>query len=295
MKAFNRLAFMAVAILGMHGTAYATLAELACTSKTADASAINSYPATIHYTLNFTCNFFDNCISNQLDDSLVGPLATPQSPRTFPIGSSSISYSYDVASYEACAAAAGVSPNGPVSLPNVVTGTVMFGLPGPADGPITSCQTVVTCNPPTSGGPTRTLGFFKTHVDALSSCIGMGSINLGFGTVTNLGQALWLLWADPSNFTAVAKARLLLGRQVLVAVCNDRLFDTESGDLSDAISLLGGTQCALMKSMTSDVDAFNNSGDLIAFPAGFDPGSADPALAQSLIGSFSIPNATCTQ
>jgi hypothetical protein len=295
MKAFIRLAFVVAAALGLSGKVYANTATLTCTSKTADVSEVSSYPATVHYALNFWCDFVTDCTSTQLYDTLIGALATPEAPRTFTLGSSSINYSYDILSYEDCAASAGVPASGPVSLVNAVTGTVMYGLHGPEDGPITGCQTVVTCNPPTTGGPTRTLGFFKTHVDALNSCIGMGSINLGFDTVTEIGQALWVLWADPSKFTNVAKARLLLGRQVLVAECNSRLFETQFGGMSSAVSMLGGTQCALMKSMASDADAFNNAGDLMAFPAGFNPGSADPAWAKSLIGTFSIPSATCTQ
>lgn len=130
------------------------------------------------------------------------------------------------------------------------------------------CSAQVTCLPPL--GQTRTLGYFKTHPDATAACLAGGSIDLGFMTISDATAALGLLWASPSRYSNGVKrsdldqARLLLARQLLVAVCNGRVFGSAPADsslITNAVNALKGTTCSSMNWLQNQLDAFNNSGD----------------------------------
>jgi hypothetical protein len=141
-------------------------------------------------------------------------------------------------------------------------------------------------------------------VQALQACLDSGPIDLGFLGVTSIEAALGLLWGSPASFDTgekrdqLEKARFILARQTLVGICNQRLFGsspTPTDLLTQAVSALGGTNCSSMLSLASSVDAFNNSGDSVAFPAGFDPGAATPQTAASLADDPTAPTSeTCS-
>jgi len=168
------------------------------------------------------------------------------------------------------------------------------------------CSARVICAPlppPENGGATRTMGFWKTHEQALQQCLDAGPIDLGNLTISTLSQALGLLWGSPPRFASGAtrstldKDRFLLARQTLAGICNQRLFGTAPTPptlLQDAVAALAGTNCSLILALESAVDAFNNSGDAIAFPAGFVPGPATPQHAMSIAVDPTFPsNQSC--
>ncbi len=130
------------------------------------------------------------------------------------------------------------------------------------------CSAEVACLPPL--GPTRTIGYFKTHPAAVDACLAAGSIDLGFLTVASSSTALGVLWANPAKYddgtkrSSLDQARVLLGRQLLAAVCNGRVFGSTPADselLAAARNVLAGTTCDNVSWLTGQLDAFNNSGD----------------------------------
>jgi hypothetical protein len=158
------------------------------------------------------------------------------------------------------------------------------------------CTTGDTCQAGTCGGTpvggngaTRTLGFFKVHETALQACLDAGPIDLGIAQVSALDTALGILWATPAKYSdgthrsTIDSDRLLVARQLLVAVCNERLFGATppSGLLSDSLAAINGTECASMTSLESQLASFNESNDTAQLPSGFDPGSATPVDAMN--------------
>jgi hypothetical protein len=144
------------------------------------------------------------------------------------------------------------------------------------------------------------MGFFKTHESALTQCLAQGDIDLGFITISSLESALGLLWGSPARFankiarTGLDKDRFLLARQTLTAICNERLFGTETDLVAQAVAALAGTDCGLIQSLEAMVDAFNSSGDSVGFPDGFVPGPATPKDAQSkAVDPTSASGQTC--
>ncbi len=161
------------------------------------------------------------------------------------------------------------------------------------------CTARVLCFPPElPGWATRTMGFFKTHVDAAAQCLGGGElvtpIDLGFTSIEGepaaaLSELLGLLWATPGAYQGLDKARLLLARQLVVATCNERLFGADAGTLVEAAqAALAGASCADILALVAAVDAFNESGDDNPFPVGFVPGAAAPTEAQALAAAEPI-------
>jgi hypothetical protein len=134
------------------------------------------------------------------------------------------------------------------------------------------------------------MGFYKTHEAALSACLGSGAIDLGLLTVSTLSEALGLLWGSPLRFadttrrSTLDQERFLLARQTLTALCNQRLFDAASPPptlLGEAVAALAGTDCSLIASLETEVDALNNAGDAFGLPSGFVSGPATPRDAQA--------------
>jgi len=138
----------------------------------------------------------------------------------------------------------------------------------------------------------------------LQQCLNQGPINLGPLTVSTLDDALGLLWGSPAELadgtarSAFDRASFLLERQLLTATCNVRLFGatpTPSNLIASAIAALSGTDCTLLSTLEGELDAFNNSGDTVAFPSGFTPGPATPSNAQSIATDPTMPSTSqCT-
>jgi hypothetical protein len=146
------------------------------------------------------------------------------------------------------------------------------------------------------------MGYWKTHVEAASACIGEGAIDLGFVTIGSLEDLLGLLWGSPARFEdgtprgALDQALFLLGRQTAVAICNERLLGSDAGALiEDALAALSGTACADIRALIDPVTAFNESNDEAPFPQGFPTGPATPRDAEALGTDPTSPSGeTCT-
>lgn len=278
-----------VVALALAWTAPARAHELRC-EKTVDGKAIvelKQYPATLHYRWTVFNIAPDPSVVLSLTDSVLSPQNTLPSPVTIPVGGSiSGEATLAIASFAACEEIATWSPQyGAPVVENVISAGWDLGE--------AQCRARVVCRPetppPPVTGATRTMGFFKTHLDAAQACLDGGQIDLGFVQVDALAEFLGLLWGSPAAFdTGVARgeldrARFLLGRQTLVAICNQRLFGTSSAGLVEsALAALTGTSCTAIQALIASVDAFNNSGDANPFPAGLDPGPATPAAAAAL-------------
>lgn len=133
-----------------------------------------------------------------------------------------------------------------------------------------TCTAQLVCQPPL--GPTRTIGYFRTHPAAMAACVSSGAISLGYFTIAQgaTTTALGVLAANPGKYddgtkrSALDQARLVLARQLLVAVCNGRVFGSDPADtglIPAAVSALASSTCANLSWLTGQLDAFNNSGD----------------------------------
>lgn len=155
------------------------------------------------------------------------------------------------------------------------------------------CSARVVCKPQcaqppcqSTQSPTRTEGFYKLHEVPLTACLA-SPVELGFVVVKTLAEALGVLWSNPSTFvtgtsrTELDQARLLLGRQLLVATCNRRLLAAPIAPavLDEAKSLLSGTSCADMRVMEASLTAMNELGASRPSPASFTPGNPTPTHA----------------
>lgn len=215
-------------------------------------------------------------------------------PFTLPVGGSqTATMNIHIDSYEQCLQLAAMDYVTDSTLNNTVK--VIW------DQGSAQCGAQLMCQPPDNqppgGGATRTMGFFKTHEQALQACVAEGPIDLEIATVDSLEDALGLLWASPARYESGAprsewdRDALLLARQLMVAICNERLFDADLSDtlLADSLEALGGTDCSLMTELASELDAFNNSNDEVSFPEGFDPGPATPRHAESIADDPTSP------
>lgn len=219
----------------------------------------------------------------------------PSWAETFPFllggGSVTTPVSFTVASYADCATRARGLPVPALPDANgVVTFTDEYKVFWNLDGVppyYAACQAELKCLPPQ--GQTRTLGYFKTHPAAVDACLSHGAIDLGFMNVSSSATALGLLYASPAKYadgtkrSAYDQARVLLARQLLVAICNGRVFGSSPADASligDAVAALVGTSCGNMNWLQGQLDAFNNSGDTGEnFYGSAAPGSyADPTV-----------------
>lgn len=287
------LAWSVVCSAGVMGITQAAAAHEFICQKTVNGGAtyaVTSYPATLHYEFTVTNSHpTDTSIYTSAADAyLTGFSFQPPAPYAVPVGQS-VMNTFDVTlnSAEECKALADSDGAVDSAFNNVFTVTWDGG--GQA-----SCSAQVTCEeqppPPEEGGATRTPGFYKTHIDALSECIAE-PVDLGFITISTIEEALGLLWAVPAKYESgdkrseLDKARFILARHTLVATCNVRLFGTSPTPtdlIDDAIAALAGTDCGLMHDLAEDVDAFNNSGDDEGFPAGFEAGPATPQQAKEM-------------
>lgn len=282
--------------------------ELVC-EKTVNGAAVvevDSYPATVT---------FQAIVRNvhPTDVSIVEWVSDPfrDPPReeldlALPVGGSeTFQYEVTIASYDECVALAGDA--GMSCLADGGCARVDNRFAAGWDHGEAQCTARVVCKPtdvpppPPPSGATRTLGFWKTHVDAAAACIAAGDIDLGFVTLDSTEDLLGLLWASPARYPsadprdALARFRLLLARQTAVATCNTRAFGTTTPLVADAVAALGGTACEDIKDLIDDVTAFNEHGDDLGFPEGFVAGVASPVEARQIgVDPTSPTGETCS-
>ncbi len=289
------------------GPASALACQIYCTNQVVDgASTVATYPATVQFQLNFTIepgggDFLVEILSSVMPPDFFDGQQVPSYYPGVPVmnhevqASPTFDYSLLIPSYEACLAMPGaiLGTDGSVTLANVVTAENYF----PSNEPPTCAADIVCLPPPVEeAGPTRTPGWWKNRVDALSACVA-GGVNLGYATITDVRVALGLLWADEGLYTGLDKARLKLAKHTLVAYCNSSLLGAVPGDFSiaDAVSLLGGTNCAGMLALYGTIDEFNNRFDDVALPAGFNPGPSYGVTAKNMAILPAFPAGTCSE
>jgi len=269
---------LVVAALAL-GAREAIACPLVCTKTVVDGSEIVG-PSSVEYNVAVSCpTSWGEDKLLYLQDSLVGPLFDSNvDPQKLPFvgAGATLNFPYVVSlDYESCRRAPGaeLQPDGSVILTNTVTGAALFFFQEDGSNYEFSCSAQVVCRPPlTEGGATRTIGYYKTHAGALAQCLAAGPIDVGFTTVRTVAEANALLWANPGGLKEVDKARATLARQAVGATCNVRLFGTgDGGAVAAAVAALAGRSCAAMNASNSALDAFNNSGDEIAFPDGVGP------------------------
>jgi len=146
----------------------------------------------------------------------------------------------------------------------------------------TTCTATLNCKVQTC--VSRTQGYWFNHVipGAGSGCATLSAVfaqlpgnvmNLGFTTV-NLNQALGYFWTKGKNANAGCAARQKAATQLIAAIANTTLLNapgtctTGTSLIASAQAALAGCNVAAINAIASQLDAFNNSGDNISFPAG---------------------------
>lgn len=173
-----------------------------------------------------------------------------------------------------------------------------------------SPQNFLICPPPVppagGPGPTRTWGFWKTHLTIFQQAVNMHCIDLGKLIVTaqqqppsggtedltnpTIGVLEGIFWTSPGKTTtALGQARLQLAHQLIAGLANACLLGTLPSNngfsptlLSDAVAALDSTDISKVLQFASELDGFNNSGDNLSFPKGLSEGKADPKGASAL-------------
>jgi hypothetical protein len=261
---------------------------------------VSSYPMTLHYEFEI-CNIASEpSTALSAEDPALNYSFEPAAPFTLEVDECiSDSLEMDVQSEAHClelAALDGVADN---RLDNGFFVTWDTGgsqcwatikcMPGPDPDP----------DPDLPGMATRTPGFYKNHLDALSACLASGPMDLGILTVDSMEAALGLLWGSPAMYDSggkrsdIDRARFLLARHLMVGVCNERLFGTPTDPpdlLESAVQAITGTDCALMHDLKDDIDAYNNSGTSEDFPEGFEKGPATPQQASGMADDPTEPS-----
>ncbi len=155
-------------------------------------------------------------------------------------------------------------------------------------------------------GPTRTLGFWKTHTEfttsiftnQLSSHIVLGDGISHQDPIITSGELFGAWYSSISmkstgkgknaQRSAVDQTRMQLAWQWLAADLNCAAFGCSSAIqtlLTDASTAYAGTNISLILSYASQLDAYNNSGDTIVITP--PPGSATPKISESTANSGS--------
>ena len=147
------------------------------------------------------------------------------------------------------------------------------------------------CEPFEIGGPTRTLGFWQTHLDLASSTLaGMAAaekeICSGGRDIDDIDELMGGFWSsipydsDGDRRDKTNQARMQLIQQLLAAMLNKAAFGTDDGGEIAAGKV---AYCANnrnnMLTAAGDLGAYNESGDLV--PSPILTGSADPQTAQT--------------
>lgn len=153
-----------------------------------------------------------------------------------------------------------------------------------------------------TGGPTRDEGYFKTHEQLVEACLSSGPVDLGaLGQVKTREQALGVLWGSPTLHndgqprSSADALRFDVGRELLVATCNSRVYGAKPQDaslLDSANKALGGGACEDLSGLKTALRGFNTSGTSQPQPAGVDAGPATPVHARTVADDFTRPSGT---
>ncbi|WP_426749649.1 hypothetical protein [Myxococcus sp. Y35] len=284
----------AVCAVAMGGSGVASAHDLICEKRVNGqrVAVADSFPYTANYSFEVTNVHptLPSILLTATDDVLSseGFMFTPTPPVSIPVnGSLTSNFALEIDSYEDCIALAEQDGLADTHIDNVFTVTFDLGS--------SYCTARLTCEqdePPACTAATRTLGFFSTHILAVTQCLAQGPINLGaIGTISTLPAAEGILWGSPAMYpqggmrSELDRLRFLLARQTLVGICNQRLFGatpTPSSLLTDAVAALNTTNCSLISSLIDPVDDFNNGCDSFPFPPSFIPGPSTPQTAQAI-------------
>ena len=154
-------------------------------------------------------------------------------------------------------------------------------------------QVTTCCDIEVPGGPTRTPGYWFTHPTALNAAFACitgsetGVINLCDGCSVTANDAMAIFW------NIAGSNRPTLAQHILSAMFNQCVLGTVAPD-----SIIeNGMEVLCNPSATSEeiaaaiapLDAFNNSGDALPFPAGISFGSANPRAAKAMANAGTVP------
>jgi hypothetical protein len=153
-------------------------------------------------------------------------------------------------------------------------------------------------------GATRTQGFWSTHLEFTTYIFHtyLGDhIDLGWKYVDSMEKLMGIFWANNaknSNGTkrsALCQAKETASNQALAAILNSAMPGGKAlpapYTLDMIKSILSGSDINAIKKLSSDLDAFNNSGDNVALdPTLLPTGKADPQGAKAIAD---IPFADC--
>jgi hypothetical protein len=182
---------------------------------------------------------------------------------------------------------AGTKTNTAIGRGTAPDGTVIT-YPGDPDE---RAQTTVTVS---GSGVTRTLGYWKTHLQQSSNVwanvVASGNqIQCGGFNVDTTGKMMGGFWSskpsesDGDRRTSLDQARIQLGFQLEAAILNNQAFgsspDSFGTSLASAKAAFCGNSRSAMLSAASNLDAFNNSGNNLPFPPGFVNTTATPVQA----------------
>lgn len=298
------------AVLGLGGVASAH--ELRCDKfiNFEDEARVYDYPAAVDVRYRvYNIHPTDTSVALSAEDPLLVPYGfhfTPGTPLALPVGTYvDSSFTLELYDYEDCLRLAAED-----GLRDEFVDTY-FRVTWPLGE--TQCSARLICLPPQYTDdcelnpescplvrpPTRDEGFFKTHPKALEACLAGGGVDLGaLGQVTTPEQALGLLWGSPALYvsgeprTRGDALRFDVGRQSLVAACNERVFGTSpSGEVVEkARAALAGNDCGAMEGALEALKSFNGSGVSQPSPSGVDVGAASPVRARALAADFTRPS-----
>ena len=171
-------------------------------------------------------------------------------------------------------------------------------------------------------GATRTIGFWRTHLQyathildehtldsaatrnadgtVLNGPLGVNAngtfengayITLGWKKLYSVQDVMGILWADVAKQTTgkkrtnLCQARIITSKQLVGAILNSGLDNAQDdgGLIAQAITALAGTNVSAIKSVGSQLDAYNNSGDDVGLIDldGTLQGSATPQAAKA--------------
>ncbi len=188
--------------------------------------------------------------------------------------------------------------------PTSITGTYTYDLEGhvycaSSDGPSTGglffdarMEFIVT---PSTGGPTRTIGWWQTHLAFEQStwaayiAANPGGATICGMTVTTAAQAMGGLWASiPKTSTGTPRSsvgdgigqwEMILVQQWIGALLNVQAFGTSDGGLLAAGQAACNTDnVSTITTAAGGLDLFNSSGENVAISGG---GSATPQAAKA--------------
>ena len=293
------------AVLGLGGAAGAH--ELKCEKLMGDGDElrVSSYPATIEVRyLVYNAHPTETSVAQSAEDPLLAPYGfrfTPVTPLAIPVGGwSDSSFLLTIDSYEDCldlAARDGREDDNFDSTFRVTwpLGETQCGARLICGSPIYTddCELNPESCPVLRGPTTRDEGFFKTHEKALGTCLASGPVDLGaLGQVRTPEQALGLLWGSPLLYengeprTQGDALRFDVGRQQLVATCNERLFGAQPPRAAKAA--LAGNDCGALSGALKALQGFNASGT--KKPVSVDAGPSTPVHARTVADDFTRPS-----